>query len=141
VGLEALRESYREAQQAIVLGSAMGKTEAVVHYNDLGVYRLLAPFRDTAELRSFYAETAGKLFAHDENSDLQLVKTLRLYFQNDEKLTDTAAALFIHVNTLKYRLRRMETLTGYSLQRSEGKLMLHLGLKLADMMGDDYRKR
>ena len=141
VGLEALRESYREAQQAIVLGSAMGKGEAVVHYNDLGVYRLLAPFRDTAELRSFYEETAGKLFAHDENSDLQLVKTLRLYFQNDEKLTDTAAALFIHVNTLKYRLRRMETLTGYSLQQSEGKLMLHLGLKLADMMGDDYRNR
>lgn len=141
VGLEALRESYREAQQAIVLGSAMNKKEPVIHYNDLGIYRLLAQFGDTAELRRFFEETVGKLFAHDKNSDLQLVKTLRLYFQNDEKLTDTAAALFLHVNTLKYRLRRIEQLTGYRLQQSEGKLMLHMGLKLADMMGDDYRYR
>lgn len=140
-GMAALRESFREAQQAIVLGSAMKKQAEVIHYNDLGIYRLLAQFRDTAEMRSFFEETAGKLFTHDKNSDLQLVKTLRLFFLHDEKLTETAQALYLHVNTLKYRLRRIEKLTGYSLQQSEGKLMLHIGLKLADLIGDDYRFR
>lgn len=140
-GITGLRESFREAQQSIRLGSTMRKQENVIHYNDLGIYRLLAQFRDTAEMRSFFDETLGKLFDHDRDSDLQLVKTLRLYFQHDEKLTDTAAALYLHVNTLKYRLRRIEKLTGYSLQQSEGKLMLHMGMKLADFMGDDYRFR
>lgn len=140
-GMTGLRESFREAQQSILLGSVMKKQGTVIHYNDLGIYRLLAQFRDTAEMSSFFHETAGKLFDHDRNSDLQLVKTLRLYFQHDEKLTETAAALYLHVNTLKYRLRRIEKLTGYSLQQSEGKLMLHIGLKLADLMGDDYRYR
>ncbi|WP_419877139.1 PucR family transcriptional regulator [Brevibacillus centrosporus] len=140
-GISGLRESFREAQQSILLGSAMNNRGTVIHYNDLGIYRLLAQFQDRAEMHSFFEETAGKLFEHDRNSDLQLVKTLRLYFLHDEKLTETAAALFLHVNTLKYRLRRIEKLTGYSLQQSEGKLMLHIGLKLADLMGDDYRYR
>ncbi|MDF2679025.1 MAG: hypothetical protein K0R47_215 [Brevibacillus sp.] len=140
-GMSGLRESFREAQQSILLGSVMHKRRTVIHYNDLGIYRLLAQCKDTAERNSFFEETVGKLFAHDQNSDLQLVKTLRLYFQHDEKLTETSAALFLHVNTLKYRLRRIEKLTGYSLQKSEGKMMLHIGLKLADLMGDDYRYR
>lgn len=140
-GITALRESMREAQQAILLSSAMKKQGAVIHYNELGIYRLLAQFRDTEEMRSLFEETAGVLFTHDKNSDMQLVKTLYAYFQHDEKLTETAAALYLHVNTLKYRLRRIEKLTGYNLQQSEGKMMLHIGLKLADLMGDDYRFR
>ncbi len=140
-GIGGLRESFREAQQAILLGSVMHKRRTVTLYGDLGIYRLLAQCTDAAERDSFFEETVGKLFAYDKQSDLQLVKTLRLYFQHDEKLTETSAALFLHVNTLKYRLRRIEKLTGYSLQQSEGKLMLHIGLKLADLMGDDYRNR
>lgn len=140
-GLAGLRESLREAQQSILLGSSLGKSGTVVRYNELGIYRLLAHIQDKTEMKSFFDETVGKLFEHDQSSDLQLVKTLRLYFQHDEKLNDTAAALYLHVNTLKYRLRRIEKLTGYSLQQSKGKVMLHIGLLLADLMGDTYRYR
>ncbi|USG67616.1 PucR family transcriptional regulator ligand-binding domain-containing protein [Brevibacillus ruminantium] len=138
-GLAALQESFREAEKAILLGSAMPGKPAVIHFNDLGIYRLLAQLRDQGELRHFYDQTVGKLFQYDRNSDLELVKTLRIYFQHNETLTETAQALFIHVNTLKYRIRRIEKISGHSLQQSEGKLMLHLGLKIAELIRDDYR--
>ena len=138
-GLAAVRESFREAEKAILLGAALPKRPSVIHFDDLGIYRLLAQFRDTAELRHFFEETVGKLYQYDRSSDLDLIKTLRLYFQHNETLTETAQALFIHVNTLKYRLRRIEKISGHSLQQSEGKLMLHLGLKVAEMISDDYR--
>lgn len=139
--IEGIRKSFREADQAISLGKMIWSEKSVVHYNDLGVYHLISLASESTELKKFCDESIGKLYGYDQDNDIELIKTLRTYFQYNEKLNDTSNALYIHVNTLKYRMQKIEKITGYSLHESEGKLTLHLGLKIYDYMSNDYRFR
>lgn len=134
-GIKGLRRSFQEAVKAVQLSDI---NKHIISYRDLGVYSLLGQIDDPSELVLFYDETIGKLIKYDTTSELQLVKTLRCYFANDEKLKQTADNLYIHVNTLKYRMKRIEQITNYNLQKSNDKLMLHLGLKIKEMMSGDY---
>jgi sugar diacid utilization regulator len=65
--------------------------------------------------------------------DLNLVETLRLYFHYNENLKLTSQEMFIHVNTLKYRIHKIESHTGYGLQRPDEK-MIYQGLKIYEML-------
>lgn len=137
-GVEGLRKSFHEAKKSLSLSNPENK---IVSYSDLGVYSLLGQIQNIDELKSFYDDTIGILVNYDATSDLQLLNTIRCYFNNNEKLKQTADELFIHVNTLKYRIKRIEKLTNYSIQKSDEKLILHLGLKVHDLLSNDYQNR
>lgn len=133
-GVNGIRSSFSQAEQAIKLGVSTKAFNDVTFYDDLGVYRLLSHLTGEKELIDFYKETVGKLAEHDLNHDLGLVETLSLYYGHDENLKVTAKEMYIHVNTLKYRIHKIELLTGYSLQSSDGKMMLYMGLKIHKML-------
>lgn len=137
-GIKGLRRSFQEAEKAIRLSNV---NEHIISYHDLGVYSLLGQIEDFDEVTLFYEETVGKLIEYDASNELQLLSTLKCYFENDEKLKQTADKLYIHVNTLKYRMKRIEQITNYNLQKSDDKLILHLGLKIKDLMSGDYLNR
>jgi len=140
-GIEGIRGSFHEAEKALYLGKVVWNQHNVIFFNDLGVYRLLEQLTDFNELKKIYLEAVGKLVEYDQHHDLDLVNTLRVYFEQNEKMKDTSEQLFIHVNTLKYRISRINLITGYRLNESEGKFILHLGLKIYDFMNSDYRFR
>src|SRR5690625_1734445 len=137
-GVKGLRKSFHEAKKALSLSNPQ---EWIVSYNDLGVYSILGQIQNMDELQSFYDDTIGILVEYDSTKELQLLNTLRCYFGHDEKLQQTAEHLFINVNTLKYRINRIEKLTNYSLKKSDEKLILHLGLKVQDLLSNDYQNR
>ncbi|WP_071461406.1 PucR family transcriptional regulator [Bacillus massilinigeriensis] len=132
--INGIRGSFLQAKQAVKLGFSKKHHSDVIFYDDLGVYRLLHQLADEKELVEFFEETVGKLVENDKNYDLNLVQTLTYYFQFNENLKRTSQEMFIHVNTLKYRINKIELLTGYSLQRSDDKMMLYLGLKIHEML-------
>jgi PucR family transcriptional regulator, purine catabolism regulatory protein len=134
-GVNGIRSSYFQAEQAIKLGISTKAMKEVIYYDDLGVYRLLNLLAGEKELNDFYKETVGKLAEYDLNHDLNLVETLRMYVHYDENLKVTSQKMFIHVNTLKYRIQKIELLTGYSLHNTDGKMMLYVGLKIHEMLG------
>jgi purine catabolism regulator len=134
-GVKGLRKSFYQAEQAIKLQNQVIKSRKILLYDDLGVYRLLGQLAEGKELSDFYEDTVGKLVKYDENHDLKLVETLKAYFQQNENLKETSQSLFIHVNTLKYRIQKISSITGYPLNHSDGKMMLHLGLKIYEMLG------
>lgn len=138
-GVEGLRKSFREAEQAVVLGPVFWKDQSIIYFNNIGVYRLISLVDNREELRQFYEETVGKLAANDSGSDLNLIETLEQYFKHNESLTETAKQLFIHVNTLKYRLQKIKSISGLSLQKTEEKLMLNMGLKIHRYLEGDCR--
>ena len=63
-------------------------------------------------------------------SATELVKTIAAFLECNGNLTETSNKLFIHRNTLKYRLERIRDITQIDLDDSENRLMLHLGLKM-----------
>ncbi len=131
-GLKGIQESFLQAEKALYFSEKAIVSSRIVSYDALGVYRLIYSINNDVELENIYNETLGELVNADGSSEL--LHTLKTFFEYNEVLKDTSEALFIHVNTLKYRLNKIEELTGYSLRKSEEKLNLFIGLKIYDLL-------
>ncbi len=108
-----LHLSHGEALSALALGRELeGPAGSFTRlYEECGVYRLLNQLPDT-ELRSLVAEALGPLIEHDARHDSSLVHSLGVYLRRDRNGVDAAEELHIHYNTLRYRLKQIEKLTG-----------------------------
>lgn len=129
-GLKGLQRSYGEADQALRAGQRLFGSGQTVAFAELGAYRVLAQLQGTAELRSFEQETLGELIDYDGKSGSQLLPTLEAFFNANGNLSKTADMLFVHRNTLMYRLKRIEELTGSTLDDPETRFDLQLALKM-----------
>lgn len=137
-GIEGLRKSFKEAKQSVIFGPLWSE-KSINYFQAIGLYRLVSLIDNKEELKQLYEETIGKLVVKEDKSELDLIETLEVYFNNNESLRETADQLYIHVNTLKYRLSKIKLLTGLDLNRSEEKVMLNMGLKIHRYL-DNYNK-
>jgi purine catabolism regulator len=128
-GVAGLQRAYREAEQACQIGREFFGPGQVTAFGDLGVYRLLYAFRQSAELAAFCEETLAPLVDYEVKNGMSLVETLDVFFRCDASLRAAADALFLHRNSLAYRLRRVAEITGLNLDNLEDRLRLQLALK------------
>jgi purine catabolism regulator len=141
-GLSSLRESYREAKDAMSIAHELGDHEDTTFYGDLKLYQLLLALkeRNLSHLRRFYEESLSPLVEHDDRKNGDLVRTLTGFFDANGNLAKAASDLDVHRNTLVYRLERISELTGLDLNDADNRLILHLALKiqrvLATLPGD-----
>lgn len=106
-----LHLSYREAVTAMTLGRELHGTDFVCEHRDLGVYRLLDQL-PRRELSRLVDEALGTLLAYDSLHEGSLVHSLGVYLARDRNGVEAAEQLHIHYNTLRYRLKQIERLTG-----------------------------
>jgi purine catabolism regulator len=130
--LEGWRTSLREAGQALELARRLGKATPMF-YPDLSVYRLLFQLEHSPEITSFQEETLGPLLELDGAAEL--VHTLETYFEHNGNLSQAAEALFVHRNTLIYRIERIESITNLDLDNPEERLAVQLALRIYRMLG------
>ncbi len=128
-GIAGLRAAYREAEQACQIGREFFGPGQVTAFADLGVYRLLYAFRQSSELTQFCEETLAPLTDYDAKNGMALVETLEVFFRCDASLREAADALYLHRNSLAYRLRRISEITGLDLDNLEDRFRLQLALK------------
>lgn len=102
-----LFRSYQEAKVASKLGSLLQDQNHTPFFIDLGVERIIYN-HDRQELEGFYRETLGSLEQYDKSQKNELMETLEKYIANRCDMKETAEALFLHPNTLRYRLKRIE---------------------------------
>lgn len=107
-----LHLSYEEARQALVIGAKVWGSGAVTHFEDLGVYRILHHHPDKAELDAFAEEVLGKLVEYDRKRNTDLVDTLDVLMDCNLNLSVAARRLYLHYNSLRYRLQKIEELIG-----------------------------
>ena len=131
--LEGWRTSLREAGQALELARRLGK-QAPLYFPDLSVYRLLFQLEHSPEIIAFQEETLGRLLEHDGAEEL--IHTLETYFKHNGNLSQAAEALFVHRNTLIYRIERIEAITNLDLDNPEERLALQLALRVYRMLGN-----
>lgn len=105
-----LADSYTEARRALAVGAWGHGPGSVSLFGDLGVDRLLVG-HDAAELADFAAGLVGPLIAHDARHGTDLVGSLEA-FLDTRNAALAARRLFVHYNTMKNRLRTIETLIG-----------------------------
>jgi len=131
IGLSDLRDSYREAKDAVGIAYELGDRDTTTFYGDLKLYQLLLALkeRNLTNLNQFYQDALGPLVEHDERKQSDLIRTLNGFFEANGNLAKAAQELDVHRNTLVYRLDRIAELTELDLDDSENRLILHLALK------------
>jgi DNA-binding PucR family transcriptional regulator len=107
----------------------------VVAYEDLGAWRLLARLGTPDTLREFAEETLGALVAYDRRHSGWLVETLDAYFRAQASPAQVARTLGVHVNTVGYRLRRIEEITGLDLGNARDRLAGQLAVEILEALG------
>ena len=93
----------------------------------MNVKQLLADLAASPNLKPF-RELILPLMVYDRERRSDLVRTVAVYFETGANASETADRLFLHRNSLLYRLERIQTLTGLDLRNSESRLALQLGL-------------
>jgi len=131
-GLYALRESYREAKDAVSIAYELGDSESTTYYGDLKLYQFLLGLKESnfSLLRRFFDETLEPLVEHDGRKQSDLIRTLNGFFDANGNLAKAAQDLDVHRNTLVYRLERIVELTDLDLDDADNRLILHLALKI-----------
>jgi sugar diacid utilization regulator len=129
---------HRAGAEALLAANvAVAQGEQMLAFEDTGAYRLLLPAmsEDPAELQRFHEETVAPLVAYDEQYETELVKTLESFLEADGNVAGTAAKLFTHRHTVRYRLERVRELTGLDVGSTDGRERLGLGLKAMRVLG------
>lgn len=103
-----LYRSYQEAKMARNIG-IQETGEKLSFFQDIGLMKLLYS-HDRSELHEFYKDTMGELLNHDEDTEAELRKALKIYIEQDLDISRTAQSLFVHKNTVRYRLKKIEEL-------------------------------
>ncbi len=129
--------SFNEAKRVRELAHAVWGSGKITLFDDLGAFRLLYGHADRREMEAFYQEIIYPIVAYDRKRGSDLVLTLETYFRCQQDVRETSRQLYVHVNTVRYRLRRIESLTGLSLSDSEQCLCVQLGLKVRRLLVDE----
>lgn len=123
-----LRDAYREARQAMSMAQRLGESQPL-YFGELKVYRLLFLLEHHPELATFCQDIIGSLIEYDRAQGTDLLDTLTAYFAHKGNISQTAEALFIHRNTLLYRMERIREISGLDLDNPETRLSLELALR------------
>jgi hypothetical protein len=127
---EGLRGALEEARHARRVAAARPGRVCVSGHEELASHVLLLPFVPDDVRRAFTARLLAPLHDYDRRHRAELVDTLAAFLTADGSWTRCAARLHLHVNTLRYRIGRIEQLTGRDLSRLEDKLDFFLALRM-----------
>lgn len=126
------RLSYRQARQAARVAATIPPTGPAARWQDLGVFRTLAQLPTSAEAA---ASLDPRLSALLDQADESVLATLETYLDLAGDAKASAERLRLHRGTLYYRLQKAEQIAGISLRSGTDRLALHLGFKLARLIG------
>jgi len=131
-----------QARQARRVAALLGGGVRVLDAAGLGSVELLLATAPAEARQAFRASLLSPLLDYDAAHGTELVRTLRVFLDCSGSWTKAAEAMFVHVNSLRYRMRRVEELTGRDLGSLADQAALLLALGLADpgvlARGDDH---
>lgn len=110
--LKDITKSYKEAQMSMIIGNIFGEDKNVYDYNNLGIGRLIYHIPTT--LCQLFLDEVFKENSVD-SLDSETLLTIQKFFENNLNVSETARQLYIHRNTLVYRLEKIKRLTGLEL--------------------------
>lgn len=102
--------AYKEAKNGIEIGKALNKDSFLIHYEDFRVINLIKEIKDITLLKNYVNEKLGKLIEYDNSHDLSLMNTLKGVLDTNFNLQKTAKNMYIHYNTLRYRMEKLREL-------------------------------
>jgi DNA-binding PucR family transcriptional regulator len=128
----ALRLSFHEARcalEAVRLQNGNGSGEVVASYADLGAFQLLLSLQDDDALLSYCRGVLGPVEAGEGEYGDELLRSLDVFIEHNGHWEKAASALYCHRHTLRYRIRRVEQLTGRDFSNARDRIEFWLALR------------
>ncbi len=135
-----IAESYHEAKGAIRIGSCCELDSSVYEFNNLGFYRLLMSNELDKEMYRFYEDYLKPLESNDAQHNSNLVETLKCLIQSNYKHRVAATEMFVHPNTIRYRIKIIEKLCRINLDLPDNRLLMEIAVKILPLVEKDKRQ-
>ena len=123
--LRELADSYKEAQVAIEVGKVFDTEKSIITYENLGIGRLIYQLPTT--LCEIFLDEVFKKNSID-TLDQETLFTINKFFENNLNVSETSRKLFVHRNTLVYRLEKIKKLTGLDLREFDHAIIFKVAL-------------
>ena len=133
--LEDVKESRKEASAAIRNSAITGMDNHIYWYRRQGIYALISKIQDDKFLDEYIDKQIGSLIRADAISRGNLCYTLESYLNNNCNVKDTAHALYIHRNTMNYRLNKIKEILGEDFESLDRCLMIKLAFLIKRYRG------
>ena len=136
--LKDLSRSYKEARMAMDVGRIFYAGKRVISYNELGIGRLIYQLPPSL-CRMFIQEIfeTGEMTEFDQ----EILTTINTFFENNLNVSETARQLFVHRNTLVYRIEKLQKSTGLDIRTFEDAMTLKIALMVNAYMKELERRR
>jgi len=129
-----LKKSFFEAQEALRIASLLGEPAPVNWFEKLTVYNILGSGIPKGTLRDFYASSVGPLAAYDRENNTDLVDTLEVYLLENQNSSAAAKKLYIHRNTMSYRINKIKQILNFEFDDAEKLLRLQIGIRIMRLL-------
>ena len=126
--VDSVREigrSYKEAQTALQIGSIFESDKAIIDYNNLGIGRLIYQL-PTTMCKLFLKEVFKE--GSFEALDSETLLTIQKFFENNLNVSETSRQLYVHRNTLVYRLDKIQKITGLDLRNFDDAIIFKVSM-------------
>lgn len=127
-GLRKIADSYRMSKKVIDLSKFEHMENQVQNYNTMGICRLLFQIENMEIIEEYYNATIKALDEYDALNDSNLVEVLSCYMKNNGSVQETADELFVHRNTVNYKMKKIESLLGVNISRFDTRNELAMGI-------------
>ena len=134
IGVKDLARSFKEAQIAIEVGKVFDTEKNIVSYDNLGIARLIYHLPTTL-CETFLKEVFKK--GSIESLDHETLFTIQRFFENNLNVSETSRKLFVHRDTLVYRLDKIKKLTGLDLREFDHAIIFKIALMVKKYLSAD----
>ncbi|WP_163527021.1 helix-turn-helix domain-containing protein [Halobacillus ihumii] len=131
--LKNVHLSYTDAKRCVQYLQTAYKGESLLTYKQLGPYRLFLKF-DRKELKEYAEAILGVIINYDHNHGTELLKTLQVYLESNQNMEKSSKQLFVHVNTVKYRLKTIYKILRVEELSGREAFELQLGLRILEYL-------
>ena len=135
--LRELADRYKEAQVAIDVGRVFDDDKSIIHYENLGLGRIIYQLPTTL-CEMFLSEVFKK--NPIESLDQETLYTINKFFENNLNVSETSRKLFVHRNTLVYRLEKIKKLTGLDLREFDHAIIFKVALMVKKYLNSQGRQ-
>ena len=135
--LRELAERYKEAQVAIEVGKVFEDDKMIIHYDNLGIGRIIYQLPNTL-CEMFLSEIFKK--SPIDSLDQETLDTINRFFENNLNVSETSRKLFVHRNTLVYRLEKIKKLTGLDLREFDDAIVFKVALMVRKYLASQEKK-
>jgi purine catabolism regulator len=132
---ENLRHSFHEARCALEATAIdNGSAPEIASWKDLGAFTLLLSLQDDEALKLYCDSVLGPIEEGDEEYGGELLRSLEAFIEQNGQWEKAAREVYCHRHTLRYRMRRVEELTGRDLSRAHDRIEFWLALRARELV-------